>query len=249
MTLSRLFYVMKGKLILVGAGPGDPELITLKGVKAIESADVLLYDALANEVLLNYASNSCIKKFVGKKPSIHQTQQVDINKLIVEYAQKGKTVVRLKGGDPYLFGRGHEEQVYARENGIDTEVIPGVSSFYAVPEVNQLPLTRRGLSESFWVLTGTTKDLELAKDIRRAAESDATIVVLMGMNKLSEICDIFKETEKSQTLITIIQNGTLPSQKIVKGTIESIQNLVKRAKMSNPAIIVIGEVNQVLEKL
>ena len=237
---------MKGKLILVGAGPGDPDLITIKGMKALERAEVLLYDFLANDIFLDYVPDDCINVFVGKKPDVHKTQQIEINELIIKYLQEGKCVVRLKGGDPYVFGRGHEEEMIAASCGVETEVIPGVSSFYAVPAVNHLPLTRRGISESFWVLTGTTKDLSVAKDIKMAAESNATVVILMGMSKLPEICDIFIDAGKKDSLVTVIQNGTLPSQKIANGTISSIVEQVNKYGLSNPAIIVIGDVNQVM---
>lgn len=237
---------MVGKLILVGAGPGDPELITLKGVRALESAEVLLYDALANEVFLEYAPSTCTKIFVGKKPNVHRTQQVEINELIVKYLLEGKDVVRLKGGDPYVFGRGHEEELMAVSCGAETEVIPGVSSFYAVPAVNHLPLTRRGISESFWVLTGTTKDLTIAQDLKMAAQSNATVVILMGMNNLESICEVFKKAGRPDGLVTIIQNGTLESQKTVHGTISTIVDEVEKNQVSNPAIIVVGDVNQVL---
>lgn len=237
---------MVGKLILVGAGPGDPELITLKGVKALECAEVLLYDALANEELLGYIPESCIKVFVGKKPNVHRTQQIEINDLIVKHLMNGKTVVRLKGGDPYVFGRGHEEELIASSCGAETEVVPGVSSFYAVPAVNHLPLTRRGISESFWVLTGTTKDLSIAKDLKMAAQSSATVVILMGMSNLKAICEVFNDAGKGDSLVTIIQNGTLKIQKMVQGTIMTIVEQVEDKQLSNPAIIVVGDVNQVL---
>lgn len=231
----------KGKLVLVGAGPGDPELITLKGIKALEQAEVVLYDALANEELLAYAKNA-EKIFVGKKPGVHKAQQIEINQMLVELTLAGKHVVRLKGGDAYVFGRGHEEQMSVAEHGIPVEIIPGVSSFYAVPELKSLPLTRRGYSESFWVLTGTTKDLDLAYDIKRAADSNATVVILMGMKKLPEIVSIFQEKRKGDLPVAIIQNGSMPDEKVGLGTIDSIIDVVAQKKLSSPAIIVIGEV-------
>lgn len=232
----------RGKLTLIGAGPGDPELITLKAVKELKKAEVVLYDALVNEEVLNHCPDNCERVFVGKKPGVHRNQQIEINELIVKYGQSGKHVARLKGGDSYIFGRGHEEEVFALEHGMAVEVIPGISSFYSVPELNRLPLTRRGLSESFWVLTGTTKDLELAEDLTLAATSNSTVVVLMGMKKLPEIVQLFQEQKRSTTPIAIIQNGSLPSQKIGVGTIDTILTIVKEKALSSPAIIVIGEV-------
>ena len=155
----------KPYLTLVGAGPGDPELFTLKGVKALSTADVVLYDALVNKDLLDYAPAKAQKVFVGKRAGKHSLKQEEINELIVEYAFNYGHVVRLKGGDPFVFGRGHEEIAYAAAFGIDSSVVPGISSSIAVPEMQKIPVTARGYSESFWVVTGTTKEGELSKDI------------------------------------------------------------------------------------
>ena len=174
----------KPKLTLVGAGPGDPDLITVKGMKAIASADVILYDALVDKDLLNYAKTDAIKIFVGKRGGKRSIKQEQINLLIVKYAYQYGSVVRLKGGDPFVFGRGHEELEYAENFGILTEIIPGITSAISVPALQGIPVTRRGISESFWVITGSTKEGRLSKDIELAAQSTATIVVLMGMNKL-----------------------------------------------------------------
>lgn len=231
----------QGKLIVVGAGPGDPELITLKAIKAIESADVLLYDALVNDSLLKYAPNAeCI--FVGKRKGCYTYQQDQINDLFVQRAQEGKVVVRLKGGDPFVFGRGSEEMEYAANFGIETMLVPGLSSSLSVPAMQNIPVTKRGLSESFWVITGTTKEHKLSDDIRLAAKSNATVVILMGMSKLSQIVHLFKNEGKSKTAIAIVQNGTRADEKIGLGTITSIEAEVKRKELTNPAIIIIGEV-------
>ncbi|WP_350292872.1 uroporphyrinogen-III C-methyltransferase [uncultured Croceitalea sp.] len=231
----------QGKLIVVGAGPGDPELITLKAIKAIESADVLLYDALVNDELLKYAPNAeCI--FVGKRKGCYTYQQEQINDLFVQRAHEGKVVVRLKGGDPFVFGRGSEEMEHAANFGIETLLVPGLSSSLSVPAMQNIPVTKRGSSESFWVITGTTKEHKLSDDIRLAAKSNATVVILMGMSKLSQIVQLFKNEGKSKTAIAIVQNGTRADEKIGLGTIESIETEVKRKELTNPAIIIIGEV-------
>ena len=230
------------KLTLVGAGPGDPDLISVKGVKALASADVVLYDALAHPDLLNHAPENAIRIFVGKKVGVCQFKQDDINALIVENAQKYGHVVRLKGGDPFIFGRGHEELIYARFFGLETAIIPGISSSYSVPELHGIPLTRRGLNESFWVVTGTTREHELSTDIAVAAQSSATIVVLMGMTKLKEITEIFINAGKENTPVAIIQNGSLPEEKIAIGKISTIVSIVAEKQISSPAVIVIGEV-------
>jgi len=231
----------KAKLTLVGAGPGDPELITLKGINALKSADVILYDALINPVLLEHAPEA-IKIFVGKRKGFHRYTQDEINQKIVENAYEHGHVLRLKGGDPFVFGRGSEEIDYAENYGLSTDIIPGISSSIAVPSSIGIPLTQRGVSESFWVITGCTSNRELSLDVRLAAQSSATVVILMGMSKLNQIVSIFKELDKEDTPIAIIQNGTLENQNFGIGEISTIEEVVKTKKLSSPAIIVIGEV-------
>jgi uroporphyrin-III C-methyltransferase len=233
---------MTPRLTVVGAGPGDTDLITLKAIKAIESADVILFDALVNEELLKYASRKAEKIFVGKRKGCYAYQQNQINHLIVERALRCGHVVRLKGGDPFIFGRGAEELEYAKNYAIEVAVVPGISSAAAVPAYQGIPLTKRNASESFWVITGTTKTHQISGDIALAAKSTATVVILMGMSKLSEIVQIFKDEGKSKTAVAVIQNGTKASEKIGIGTINTIEDIVEEKQLSNPAIIIIGEV-------
>lgn len=230
------------KVTLVGAGPGDPDLISLKGVKALASADVVLYDALVTPELLKHAPENAEKVFVGKRAGKCAFGQDEINKLIVEYAKNFGHVVRLKGGDPFIFGRGHEELVYAKAHGLETAIVPGISSSISVPELQEIPLTCRGVNESFWVITGTTKSGEFSKDIELAAKSTATIVVLMGMNNLDRIMGILSREGKSATPVAIIQNGSTPQERIVLGKVNSISDVVKEEGITSPAIIVIGDV-------
>lgn len=230
------------KLTVIGAGPGDPDLISLKAIKAIESADVILYDALINVDLLKYASPTKEVIFVGKRKGCYAYQQEQINELIVQRAKSFGHVVRLKGGDPFVFGRGAEEIDYAKSKNLKVDVIPGMSSALAVPTNQGIPLTKRGVSESFWVITGTTKNHEISSDIALAVKSSATIVILMGMSKLSEIVQLFSNENKHDLPIAIIQNGTYANEKIGVGTIGSIQDVVAEHGLSSPAIIVIGEV-------
>src|SRR6478735_6393788 len=183
-------------LSLVGAGPGDTELITLKAIKALQKADIILYDSLANDELLNYASSNAIKQFVGKRFGCYALSQQEINALIVEYAYKYGHVVRLKGGDPFVFGRAQEEIDAARAAGIPVQVIPGISSFIAVPATQMIPLTCRGVNESFWVTTGTTQTGEISPDIKLAAQSSATVIILMAMSKLEAIMEMFQQFGK-----------------------------------------------------
>jgi uroporphyrin-III C-methyltransferase len=229
------------RLTIVGAGPGDIELITLKAIKALENADVVLYDALVNEELLQYAPQAaCV--FVGKRIGCHAYSQDQINDLIVSQAQKFGHVVRLKGGDPFVFGRGSEEIQYAQRFGIETAIVPGISSALGVPASNGISLTQRGISESFWVITGTTSDHKISKDVHLAAQSSATVVILMGMNKLAEIVSIYQKNRTDDLAIAIIQNGTQISEKKVVGKISTISKLVQDQQLSSPAIIVIGDV-------
>ncbi|WP_405295957.1 uroporphyrinogen-III C-methyltransferase [Algibacter sp. Ld11] len=229
-------------LTIVGAGPGDIDLITLKAIKAIESADVILYDALINEALLKYAAADAELIFVGKRRGCYAFQQDQINDLIVSKAKEKGHVVRLKGGDPFIFGRGAEEIDYVRQFGVETYVVPGISSSMAVPAYQGIPLTKRGSSESFWVITGTTKKHQLSGDVALAAKSSATVVILMGMGKLSEIVKIFSEENKQDVAVAIIQNGTRDNENVGIGTISSIESIVAEKQIANPAIIVIGDV-------
>jgi uroporphyrin-III C-methyltransferase len=231
----------RARLTVVGAGPGDLELITLKAIKALQDADVVLYDALVDSALLEYAFKA-ERIFVGKRKGCYAFQQDQINELIVQRAQSRGHVVRLKGGDPFVFGRGAEEITYAAKYGLEVAIVPGISSCIAVPAIQNIPVTKRGSAESFWVITGTTKEHKLSADIYLAAKSNATVVILMGMSKLSAIVELFIKENKSDTPVAIIQNGTKEEEQIGIGTINTIESIVQKQKLTNPAIIVIGEV-------
>ncbi|MRG47240.1 uroporphyrinogen-III C-methyltransferase [Chitinophaga sp. SYP-B3965] len=230
------------KVTLVGAGPGDPDLITVKGLKAIQNARVILYDALSNNELLDNAPQNCLKRFVGKRAGMHVYTQAEINRMIVKYALTFGSVVRLKGGDSFVFGRGQEELAAAQQYGIETEVIPGISSAISVPGVNKIPVTARNVSEGFWVITGTTQDGKLSRDLEFAIQANTTVVILMGMSKLDEIAAIYTQQGKGQVPAAIIQNGTLPNQKIGVGNVTDLGTFAREQGLKNPAIIVIGEV-------
>ena len=230
------------KLTLVGAGPGDVDLITVKAIRVLKTADVVLYDALVNEDLLEYINSDAEVIFVGKRRGCYRYQQEQINELIVALANSKGHVVRLKGGDPFIFGRGAEEMEYAASFGIETAFVPGISSSLAVPAYQNIPLTKRGSSESFWIITGTTKDHKISSDIQLAAKSNATVVVLMGMGKLPEIIALFQRENKNNLLVAIIQNGTRVNEKVGIGTVDTILDVVKENELSNPSIIVLGEV-------
>ncbi len=236
------------RVSIVGAGPGDPELLTVKAWRTIKTADVILYDALVSEEILRLAPEDALKIYVGKRSSDHAFSQDEINEMIVSHALIYGHAVRLKGGDPFVFGRGGEEMDYARKAGLDVEIIPGISSSIGVPCSVGIPVTHRGLSESFWVVTATDKKGNLAKDIRKAAETDATVVVLMGLNKLDQITDLYLHHGKENLPVAIIQNGTMADQRVVTGTIVDIYQKSIRENLVAPAIIVIGNVVNLYEK-
>lgn len=196
----------------MGAGPGDPELITIKAYKALQEADVVLYDNLANKELLNFTKPDCEKQYVGKLPYGDYTPQEVIHELIKEKAfSKGK-VVRLKGGDPFIFGRGFEEILFAREQGIKTSYIPGISTMQ-IAGLEDIPLTHRSISEGFWVMTGTKKDGSLTNDLKLAIRSKATVVIYMGMKKINVIAETYCEEGLENMPAIIIQHATLPQKK------------------------------------
>lgn len=233
---------IKPKVTLVGAGPGDPELISLKGIKAIKAADVILYDALVDESLLDFASANCTKVYVGKRAEKLSTSQDQINQLLVDYALTHGHVVRLKGGDPFVFGRGGEELDFINQYDIETAVIPGISSSIGLTGLQKIPLTYRGISESFWVITGSTTEGKLSEDLYAAVKTNATVVVLMGFGKLTEIVALYKQHGKENLPIALIQNGSMPNEKIIIGTIDDILDETQEKRIGVPAIIVLGEV-------
>ncbi|WP_316842236.1 uroporphyrinogen-III C-methyltransferase [Pedobacter gandavensis] len=234
--------VKEPKITLVGAGPGDPELISLKGVKAINTADVVLYDAQVNEALLNHAPEKAIKIFVGSKSDDESFSQDAVNKLMIDYALNFGHVVRLKSGDPFVFARGFEEVDYAESYNIQTEIIPGISSALGVPGLHKIPMTYDTLSESFWVLSGTNAAGELSPDLKVAAKSKATVVVLMGIEKIREIAAIFQEEGKNRMPVAVIENGSTVNENIKIGVVDTIAELVEDHRISAPALLVFGDV-------
>ncbi len=236
------------RLTLVGAGPGDPDLITRKGWKALQMADVVLYDALVHPDLLAEIPSCVPKIYVGKRSGAHCASQREINQQIVEAAYRYGHVVRLKGGDPFVFGRGMEEIEYAKQQGIQQiAVISGISSAIAGPAAAGIPVTSRGLSTSFWVLTATTKEGELAPDIQMAAQSTATVVLLMGIRKIEAIAALFSQFRDGSTPIAIIQNATLENQLTVVDQLSGVGERLGEIDIHAPGIVVIGEVVRLAE--
>ena len=229
------------ELYVVGAGPGDPELITVKAYKILQTAAVVLYDNLANKELLEAVPEDCEKIYVGKQPYGEYTPQEQIHALIKEKAFSKGRVVRLKGGDPYIFGRGFEEILFARENGIEAHYIPGITSMQAVG-LEDIPLTHRNVCESIWIVTGTKKDGTLSDDLRLAIKSKATVVVYMGMKKLKDIANVFVEENAGNIPAAIIQHASLPKQKMGKGKVKDLERIAKDNLLTHPSIIIIGSV-------
>jgi uroporphyrin-III C-methyltransferase len=233
--------IQNSVLFVLGAGPGDPELITMKGYKVLQQANVVLYDNLANKELLDICRDDCEKVYVGKQPYGDYTPQETIHELIKHYAFTKGNVVRLKGGDPFIFGRGFEEIIYARQHGITTHYIPGVTSMQA-SGLQDIPLTHRQVSESVWMVTGTKKDGSLSADLACAMQSNATVVIYMGMKKLAEIALAYVTSGKGHTPAAIIQHASLPKQKSARGQVKDLVAIAAENQLTYPAIIIIGDV-------
>lgn len=230
------------KVTLVGAGPGSEDLITVRGLRALEAADIVLYDALISPALLSRIADEIPKIYVGKRCSQHSFTQGDINMLIVEKAFERGHVVRLKGGDPFVFGRANEEIEYVESFGIPVSVVPGVSSALAVPSSQGIPMTQRGISSSFWVMTATKRDGSFSEDLQHASRSSATMVILMGVRKILEITLEVSKYRGSQTPIAIIQNGTMENECCTLSTLGKSIEVLSEIDIAEPGIIVIGDV-------
>ncbi len=242
----------RGKVYLVGAGPGDPGLITVKGLECLRKAEVVIYDRLVDDSLLEETSTGADKIYVGKGRSYHAMEQKKINLLLIGKAREGKIVVRLKGGDPFVLGRGGEEAEVLAANGISFEVVPGVSSAYAVPAYAGIPVTHRRLASSFTVITGHEDPEKGESDIdwnRISAGSD-TLVFLMGMGNLTHIVDKLKQNGRPpSTPVAVISQGTSPRQRTLVGTLENISSRAQKERFEPPAVIVVGEVVKLREQI
>ncbi|WP_309493127.1 uroporphyrinogen-III C-methyltransferase [Candidatus Hecatella orcuttiae] len=235
----------KGKVFLVGAGPGDPELLTLKALKILKKADVVVYDRLIARASLKLAPRKAKKIYVGKAHGSHTIPQEAIHKILVEEASEGKTVVRLKGGDPFLFGRGGEEAQELRRAKIPFEVVPGVTSALAVPAYAGIPLTHRNYASSVAIVTGHEDPRKRESWVKwdKIAASVDTIVVLMGAKRLGEIVKSLLEGGRSpQTPVVLIEEGTTKRQRKTLGTLGDIVKKASRRKVKPPAVIVVGDI-------
>jgi len=244
--------VKKGKIYLVGAGPGDPELITLKGIRAIERADVLVYDYLASRTLLEHAGDDCEQIYVGKKAGRHTLAQEQINSLIVERAAAGAVVTRLKGGDPFMFGRGGEEALEAAAAGLEFEVIPGVTAGVAVPAAAGIPVSQRGMTSAVAFITGHEDPRKKKSDInwKELANLSATLVFYMGLARLGSIAgNLISHGMDPETPAAVIHRGTTELQRTVTGRLKDIEQKVEEAGLEPPVIIVVGQVVSLRERL
>lgn len=231
---------MTGKVIITGAGCGSFDLITLRGIEALRECDTVIYDSLIDMRLLDFAPNA-EKICVGKRAGHHSAKQEEISALLAEKALSGRSVVRLKGGDPFVFGRGGEEITELEKHGIPFAVIPGVTSCVAVPELAGIPVTHRKCARSFHVITGHTADSSAPENLAQYAKLTGTLVFLMGLNSLREIADgLVCGGMSSDTPAAVISNGATRSQRTVRGTLSDIADKVREAELSAPAVIVVG---------
>lgn len=239
----------KGKVYIVGAGCGDFELLTLKGKRCISEADCIIYDRLVNKRILGFAGKGTEFIYLGKENTEGGLIQEEINNKILEKALEGKTVVRLKGGDPFVFGRGGEEIEKLSEKNIPFEIVPGITSAIAVPEYAGIPVTHRGLSKSFHVFTGMTAKENSFHDFKKIAELEGTLVFLMGVKNLGLITgELIKHGKDKNTPAAVIEKGTTGKQRVITDSLEKISETAEKEKAVSPAVIVIGDVVKKREK-
>lgn len=229
---------------LIGAGPGDPDLITLKAVKALNKADVVLYDYLANDKILEHAPEDAKIIYVGKKAGEHYKTQDEINQLIIQEAKENENVVRLKGGDPFVFGRGGEELLELVKENIDFEVIPGVTSAIGAPTSMGFPVTHRGVATSFTVVTGHEDPTKENKQVKWDYTAD-TLIILMGIGNIKENTQEIMKYRDPNTPACVVESGTLPNERVVFGTLGTIAD----KDINTPAILVIGNVIDVFKQI
>ncbi|MEW6455150.1 MAG: uroporphyrinogen-III C-methyltransferase [Acidobacteriota bacterium] len=243
---------MKGKVYLIGAGPGDPELISVKGLRFLKKADVVIYDNLINKKLLKEVKENAELIYVGKSSGEHTLPQESINKLMEEKSKEKEIVVRLKGGDPFVFGRGGEEALYLAEKGIPFEVVPGITAAVAVPAYAGIPVSHRVFNTTIGLITGHEDSSKKGSRLNWEKISSAyeTLIFYMGMKNIEKIVqNLLRYGKSPETPVAIIRLGTLPSQKTIMGNLKNIVKLAKKNNFEPPAIIVIGEIVKLREKL
>ncbi|MDP1653116.1 MAG: uroporphyrinogen-III C-methyltransferase [Rhodocyclaceae bacterium] len=239
-----------GTVYLVGAGPGDPELLTLRALRIIGEADILVYDQLVSEAILALVNPTAERIYAGKQRGNHAVPQDDLNLLLVKLAQQHQRVVRLKGGDPYTFGRGGEEVETLRENGIPFEVVPGVTAAAGVAAYAGIPLTHRNYAQACVFVTGHLKDGSMNLDWPGLARRRQTVIIYMGLHGLSYLCEqLIAHGLPSDWPAAIVQQGTTPNQRTVTGTLATLPSLAEAAGLKAPTLIIVGEVVRLKDKL
>lgn len=231
-----------GKVFIIGTGPGDEELLTLKAVKSLGKCTAVLYDRLVSNNILNYINEDCKVYYCGKEPGAHYRTQEEINEILVKLAKQGNIVGRIKGGDPYVFGRGGEEVLALKKENIDFEVIPGVTSPISVLNYAGIPITQRGMAQSFHIVTGMSAN-ESKVNFEALSKEEGTLVFMMGLSNLGKIIENLIANGKDKTTpVAVVMRGTCSKQKKVVGTLENIEVKVIESKLKSPCIIVVGEV-------
>jgi uroporphyrin-III C-methyltransferase/precorrin-2 dehydrogenase/sirohydrochlorin ferrochelatase len=240
----------QGKVYLVGAGPGDPELLTVRAARLLGAADAVVYDHLVSQEILALIRHDAQQIYVGKQESRHSLPQDEINTLLVRLAQQGKCVVRLKGGDPFIFGRGAEEAEVLVEQGVSFEVVPGITAAGGVSCYAGIPLTHRDYAQSCKFITGHLKDGTLNWDWNNLVQPRQTVVIYMGLGALPEIArQLMAHGQAPGMPVAVIENGTTPAQRVAQGTLGSISDLVRALGMKSPCLIIVGEVVNLRQKL
>lgn len=233
----------RGRVYLVGAGPGDPDLLTLRAVRLLQQADVIVYDHLVSTGALDFASPTAERIYAGKRRNEHTMRQEQINQLLVKLAQEGKQVVRLKGGDPFIFGRGGEEMQELAAHGIVFEVVPGITAACGVASYAGIPLTHRNHAQSCLFVTGHLKDGSANLDWEALVRPRQTVVIYMGLNALPDICrQLIAHGAPPTRPIAAVQHGTLSTQRVLTGTLADLPARVAAAGLSSPSLIIVGDV-------
>ena len=241
----------RGVVYIVGAGPGDPELITVKGLKLVTMADVIVYDRLAPRELLSYAKEGAELVYAGKEPGAHAMSQDEINKLLLDRAMKGLKVVRLKGGDPLVFGRGEEECMFLARHGVECVIVPGIPSFLGAAAYAMIPITSRGYSSSFAVVTGREAPEKGFTSVRLSdvARAVDTVIILMGASRSPEIFKELGEALGGNARGAVVINATRKDQVVIEGTLKELLSTAREGRIRNPAVIIVGKSVELREKL